>query len=404
MEETFLKIINRPLYVDRIKPYIGQNIIKLLTGQRRVGKSYILKKVAQYIKQKDYNANIIFINLEEFAFSHITDAQGLYEELRPRLKENRQNHIFIDEIQEVHEFDRLLRSLILDEKNDIYITGSNSSMLSSEMASRLAGRNIEIRVHPLSFEEFLTFHNMENDENSLNSYLRYGGMPYLRNLPEKATWNEYLSGLTNTIVYRDIVGRYNIRNIDFLQRLLLFVSDNIGRLFTAKRISDYLKSQKIANSVSGVLNYMGYIENTYIVNKSSRWDIEGKRYFEIGEKYYFEDLGIRNSLVGYRPQDLAALIENAVYNHLRIKNYNVKTGVLSGGKEIDFVAERGNEFKYIQVALSITDRSTEEREFGNLEKIPDNYEKLVVTLNESYPNTYKGIKCLSLLQFLTDFK
>ena len=399
MEET-TEIIKREIYLKRIRPYIGKNIIKILTGQRRVGKSYILKSVADEIRESDSSANLITINLEDFAFSHITDATSLHAEINNRLEKDRKNYIFLDEIQEVKDFDKTVRSLNLDVNNDIYLTGSNSAMLSSEIASRLAGRSVHITVHPLCYTEFMQFHNLHDDDDTLLAYLRYGGLPYLRNLPDRTNWDEYLSGVTDAIVYRDVVTRHALRNPDFLNRLLLFMADNIGQIFTAKKIADYLRSQRQTVSVSGVQNYVDYVTGAYIINQVRRWDIEGKRFFEIGEKYFFEDLGIRNSIVGYRPHDTGALMENAVYNHLVVRGYKVRVGVISRGREIDFVAEKGNEKLYVQVALRIDDSATAEREFGNLTKIPDNYEKIVVTLRDSFPNTLDGIKALSLREFL----
>lgn len=399
MEERS-SIILRSLYMDRLRPYIDKNIIKILTGQRRVGKSYILKAVADEVTRQNPDANIITVNLEDFAFSHITDARALHEEIAARIVEERKNYIFLDEVQEVEDFDKVVRSLILDPRNDVYITGSNSSMLSSEIASRLAGRSVEIRVHPLTYSEFLLFHSVPDSDESLDLYLRYGGLPYLRNLPERQTWAEYLTGITDAVVYRDVVSRHSLRNTDFLQRLLRFIADNVGQIFTAKKIADYLKSQRVTTSVGGVQSYVGYLENAYIVNRARRWDIEGKRFFEIGEEVFFEDLGIRNAIVGYRPNDIGAVMENAVYNHLLASGYDVKIGVMQSGREIDFIAEKGNECRYVQVALSVRDRDTAEREFGNLARIPDNYDKMVVTLRDSVSNTYNGIRQLSLREFL----
>ncbi|MDE6079718.1 MAG: ATP-binding protein [Duncaniella sp.] len=393
-------ILPRPLYLNRLLPFIGKSVIKILTGQRRIGKSCILKSVATHIGESDPQANIINIDLEDFAFSHIREARDLYDAITQRLKVGVKNYIFIDEVQEVTEFERVLRSLAKDEANDIYVSGSNSRMLSSEMASRLAGRSFEMQVHPLSYAEFLNFHQLVDSDDSLTGYLRYGGLPYLINLPRMTAWNEYISGVTDAVVYRDIVTRHALRNNDFLQRLLMFMADNIGQLFTAKKIADYLKSQRLTASVGGVQSYAGYIEEAFIVNRSRRWDIEGKRFFEIGEKYFFEDLGIRNSIVGFRPHDTSGLMENAVFNHLRAKGYDVKTGVLSGGREIDFVAEKDGESLYIQVALTVADKSTSMREYGNLASIPDNYEKIVVTYRDGFPNTLDGIRTLSLRQFL----
>lgn len=393
-------IILRPLYMDRIRPYIGKSIIKILIGQRRVGKSYILMAVAEEVRRADPDANLITIHLEDFAYAHITDAQALHAEITARLVKGKKNYVFLDEVQEVTGFDKVVRSLILNPDIDVYLTGSNSSMLSSEMASRLAGRSMEIRVHPLTYCEFLFFHSLRDSDEALELYLRYGGLPYLINLPERRTWSEYISGVTDAIVYRDVVSRHSLRNTDFLQRLLLFLAGNIGQIFTAKKIAEYLKSQRVTTSVTGVQAYVSHIEDAFIINSARRWAIERKRFFEIGEKIFFEDLGIRNAIAGYRPDDIAGLMENAVYNHLLATGYNVKIGILQSGHEIDFIAEKNNEYRYIQVALSLTDTGTAEREFGNLKKIPDNYEKTVVTLRDSSPNTYDGIRMMSLREFL----
>lgn len=395
-------IIPRPLYLERIRPYIGKGLIKILTGQRRVGKSMILADLAREIKQSDPRANIILIDLEDFQNAHIADAQNLYDEISSKLSASSMNYIFIDEIQEVENFERVIRSLNLDPNNDVYVTGSNSKMLSSEIASRLAGRSVEIEIHPLSYTEFLEFHKMEDSDETLQLFLKYGGLPYLINLPNSDTWMEYLEGIKDAVVFRDVVSRNKIRNTDFLRRLILYMADNVGRIFTAKRISDYLKSQKSPVSVGVVQDYTEYIRQAFIVNRVPRWDIEGKRIFEIGEKVYFEDMGIRNAVAGLKPNDIAGLMENAVYNHLRICKYKIMVGILPHGKEIDFIAQKGGETHYVQVAVSVADEATRAREFGNLEGIPDNYRKTVVTLRESAPNSMGGIRMKSLREFLLD--
>ena len=395
-----LAIIPRPHYLDKILPFVNKGMIKVLTGQRRVGKSYILSSVESEIRKMDSDANFVRINLEDFAYSHITTAEALNAEITSKLSSAGRNYIFVDEIQEVEGFERVIRSLNLNPLNDIYVTGSNSAMLSSEIASRLAGRSVEIRVHPLSYTEFLVFHSLDDSDSSLDLYLRFGGMPYLRNLTSQAHWNEYLTGITDALVYRDIVERHSLRNTDFLSRLMMFLADNIGQLVTAKRIADYLKSQRVGGTVSTVQSYVEYICQAYLINRSRRWDIEGKKFFEIGEKYYFEDLGIRNSIIGYRPNDISGILENAVYNQLAFKGYKVMTGIKSQTREIDFVAEKNGEITYIQVALNIDNPDTAERELGNLASIPDNYEKMLITLRDSAPNTQNGIKMISLREFL----
>lgn len=395
-------IISRHLYLRRILPYVDKGIIKVLVGQRRVGKSYILKSIERILREEYPDANFITINIEDFAFSHINSADVLHKEIIGHLLSDKKNYIFIDEIQEVEGFEKVIRSLALNPNVDLYITGSNSTMLSSEIGSRLAGRSIEFRIHPLNYIEFCEFHQFTDSDETLLLYLRYGGMPYLRNLSDKSTWAEYLRGILDSLVYRDIVTRHSLRNNDFLQRLMFFFADNIGRLFTAKKITDYLKSQNISSTVNSVQTYADYICEAYILNKVKRWEIEGKRYFEIGEKYFFEDLGLRNALIGFRPMDMGALVENAVYNHLQSQDFHIKIGYLTGGREIDFIAEKDGERKYIQVALNINHPDTAAREFGNLQHIPDNYEKILVTLNESAPNTHNGIRMMTLRQFLLE--
>ena len=399
MEETS-EIIQRPLYLERLRPFINKNLIKVITGQRRVGKSYILKAIIREVLKMEPTSNIVYLDLEDFAFSHIKTAEELHEEITSKLRVNTKNYIFIDEIQEVKDFEKVIRSLNLDNLNDIYVTGSNSNMLSSEISTRLAGRSYNLKIHPLSYKEFIDFHKKLDSDETLNTFLRYGGLPYLINIPDENNWNEYISGVTDAVVYRDIVSRHSLRNNDFLQRLLLFTADNIGQLFTAKKIADYLKSQRITSSVAGVQSYVDYLEEAFIINRVKRWDIEGKRYFEIGEKLFFEDMGIRNSIIGFKPDHISGLLENAVYNQLSIQGYKIKIGVGNKNREIDFVAEKNGEIKYLQVAVSLLEEKTRIREFGNLEEIKDNYEKIIVTLHDSFPNSHNGIKTLSLREFL----
>lgn len=394
-------IILRPHYMERIRPYVGKNIIKILTGQRRVGKSCILHSIANEIVATNPEANVININLEDFAFAHIKDAQDLHNAIIGEMKHSAKNYVFLDEVQEVADFDRVLRSLILDPNVDVYVTGSNSRMLSSDIASRLAGRSVEIHVQPLSYAEFMVFHNLANSDETLSAYMQYGGMPYLVNLPNRDSWHEYLSNVTDAVVYRDVVTRYSLRNNDFLQRLLLFLGDSIGQIFSAKRIADYLKSQRQSTSVGSVQSYIDYISQAYIINRVRRWDLEGKRFFEIGEKFFFEDIGIRNAIAGYKPNDIGGIMENLVYSQLICNGYDVKIGVTAKNKEVDFVAEKNGERRYIQVAIQVTDSKTAEREFGNLLAISDNFEKTVVTLHDSAPNTLNGVRMISLRDFLT---
>ena len=310
------------------------------------------------------------------------------------------NFIFIDEIQEIAGFEKAVRSLLLDENNDVYITGSNAQLLSGELATLLAGRTVEINVYSLSYSEFLTFHKLTDANKNLLKYFKYGGLPYLinLNLTDDVVF-EYLKNIYTTIVFRDVVSRYNLRNINFLERLIRFLADNTGSIFSAKRISDFLKSQQINIAHNQVQTYTDYLSNAFLIHKVPRFDLRGKHIFETGEKYYFENNGIRNVIVGYRPGDKAKLLENIVYNQLLYKGYEVKIGWLET-QEIDFVATKNNETLYLQVALQLDSEKIIAREFGNLLKIKDNYPKMVITMDEQVKNTYEGIPLISAREFL----
>lgn len=389
-------------YIDRIKPFMQKSVVKVLTGQRRVGKSFLLYQLIEEILAKEPDANIIYVNLEDFTFSSLQTAEDLHSYIISHSKEKAKNYIFIDEIQDIPGFEKVIRSLLLNEDNDIYITGSNAKMLSGELATYLSGRYIEFKIYSLSYSEFLEFHGLTESETSYELYSRYGGLPYLLNLPlEDETVNEYLKSVYSTIVFRDVVSRYKLRNTLFLEKLIQFLSENIGNLFSAKNISDYLKSQHTTISVNQIQSYTEYLNNAFLIHRVKRYDLIGKRVFEIGEKYYFENMGIRNIVIGYRITDKAKILENLVYNHLLYKGYDIKVGYY-GDKEIDFVGEKNGEKLYIQVALKIDSDKTAEREFGNLLKIQDNYPKIVVTEDTFSGNSYEGIRHCSIRQFLME--
>lgn len=399
----FPKILKkRKGYIERIKPFMRKSVAKVLTGQRRVGKSFLLYQLIEEILGEEPNANIIYINLEDFAFSSLQTAQDLHSYIISQSQKEGKNYIFIDEIQDIPGFEKVIRSLLLNEDNDIYITGSNANMLSGELATYLSGRYIEFKIYSLAYSEFLEFHGLTENEKSYELYSRYGGLPYLLNLPlEDETVNEYLKSVYSTIVFRDVVSRYKLRNTLFLEKLIQFLSENIGNLFSAKNISDYLKSQHATVSVNQIQNYTEYLSNAFLIHRIERYDLIGKRIFEIGEKYYFENMGIRNIVIGYRITDKAKILENLVHNHLLYKGYEVKVGYY-GDKEIDFIGEKNGEKLYIQVALKIDSEKTAEREFGNLLKIQDNYPKMVITEDNFSGNSYEGIHHCSIRQFLME--
>ena len=394
-------IIIREKYLNKIIPFINKQLIKVLTGQRRVGKSYILKQTVRYIKQIDNNAHIIYIDKEDLSFVRIKSALDLNDYIKTNTKQNVKNYVFIDEIQEIDHFEIALRSLLLDSIYDIFCTGSNANMLSSEISTCLSGRYIEIKINSLSYIEFLQFHNLEKNDDSLKLYMRYGGLPYLKHLELKdEIVFDYLKGVYNTILYRDIVKRHDLRNSIFLENLTYFLADNIGQLFSAKNISDYLKSQMTKVAVSQVIDYLRYLSESYMIHRVRRMEISGKKIFETGEKYYFEDIGLRNAFWEYRLDDIGKIMENIVYKQLVNKDYDIKIGQL-GRNEIDFICKKNGEYLYIQVCYLLHNQNTIEREFGNLEKINDNYPKIVISMDDFHGNSRNGIKHIQLKEFLT---
>jgi len=376
-------------------------IIKVMIGHRRVGKSYILFQLMELIIEKEKNANIIYINKEDIEFVDITSYKELNEYITVRLVDNRRNYIFVDEIQEIEDFQIAIRSLALDDNNDIYTTGSNSQMFSSDLANELGGRYVEFRIYSLSYLEFLDFHDLPNNDESLEKYTRFGGLPYLIHLPmDESVVMEYIRSVYSTIVLRDVIKRKKIRNTEFLEQLIRFLANNIGSLFSSKSISDFLKSQKVNISPSQVSEYADSLVEAFIVHRVGRYDIVGKRLFERGEKYFFENMGIRNSIAGYKPQDRAKRLENLVCNHLLYCGYDVKVGTLAT-EEIDFVCTRDRETVYVQVAIELSSPTTIAREFGNLLKIKDNYTKIVVSGEHSFEDSYEGVEHIYIRDFLS---
>jgi hypothetical protein len=399
MNKIPLNINDRTHYLDKVKPFIGKNIIKVFTGQRRVGKSYLLFQLIQLL-QKDKAVAILYINKEDLAFSFIKTAEDLHRYVLENKAENQKTYVFIDEIQDIQNFESALRSLLLYSDLDLYCTGSNANLLSGDIAGHLSGRFIEIVVYSLSYVEFLDFHALETSSESVEKYMKYGGLPYLKHLElEDSIVFDYLKNIYGAIVYRDIINRYSVRNVPFLEQLVLFLAGNIGSIFSVKKISDFLKSQQTNMPANQVQIYTHYLISAFLVHKVARYDMVGKRIFEIGEKYYFENLGIRNGIWGYRVEDRGKIVENVVYNQLLFKGYTVVVGVLNVS-EIDFIAEKNGEKHYFQVALTINDTKTIEREFGNLKNIKDNYQKTVITLDSFSGNTHEGIKTISLERFL----
>ncbi len=395
-----MSVIYRATYLDKIKPFINKNLIKVFIGQRRVGKSYIMQMTSNYIRLHNADSNIIYIDKEQYEFDSISDYHSLINYVEQHLDKACKNYLFIDEVQEIKEFEKALRHFQNKKIADIYCTGSDAEMLSGELATLLSGRYISIEVNTLSYIEFLEFHRLEDIDESLYKYLKWGGLPYLKNLiKEDEVIFDYLSNILYTILYKDILYRYKIRNVDFFDRLIKYIASNTGNLITAKKISDYLKSQKVDISSKVILSYLHYLQNAFLVYKLPRFDVNSKKVFEINDKYFFEDWGLRNALLGLGQFSIPDTLENVVFSHLKQLGYKVSVGVLKN-LEIDFVATKSNKVIYVQVAYIITDDKVKEREFGNLLLIKDNFPKYVVSLDPVQIANHKGIVHLHLRNFL----
>ena len=399
-----MSYFTRKIYTKKIEPYLNKNLIKVIVGQRRTGKSYFLLQIIDLIKKKFNDANIVYINKEDLEFEHIQNYSNLVEYAESRQDPKKQNFLLVDEIQDIEEFERALRHFQTKMKWDIYCTGSNAELLSGELSTFLSGRYIEIKIFGLSYSEFLMFHSLSDSVASFEKYIRFGGLPYLYNLPlEKNVIYDYLKNVYSAILLKDVVSRYNIRNISFLERLALYVADNIGQIVSAKKITEFLKSQNIRFSNNIVLDYLGYLCNAYFIIKVKRTDIKGKRILEIGEKYYLEDTGLRHALTGYKQNDISQLLENVVLIHLLINDYEVTVGKL-GNKEIDFICDKLDNRIYIQVTLSLASEEVKKREFGNLVAIKNNYKKIVITADEYNVDSVDGIDVFNIRDFLVNFK
>ena len=396
------EIINREDYTEHIERMFGRGIIVALTGQRRVGKSCVMRCIKEKISQ-DVDNNIIYIDKEKTAFDSINNYQELESYVLEHVAEGKKNFLFIDEVQEIDGFEKALLSIQSDETCQIMVTGSNAKMLSGELATRLRGRYIDYRIRGLSYTEFLQFHQLHDEDNSLRLYLQYGGLPQLRNLELSNTdlIEDYLENVCNTIVLRDVIERESVRNISLLRTLLKFISDNVGKQFSARSIVNFLKSQNTDTSTKIILSYLEYLCNAFVIERVSRFDIHGKKIFEIGDKFYFEDLGIRNHIIGgNRKFDIEKLMENVVYQHLVRLGYHVYVGQMFKA-EIDFVAEKAGSTLYVQVTYLLSSQETIDREFGNLQLIKDSHPKFVVSMDTMGEGiNIDGIRHIHLRDFL----
>ena len=399
-----MALIKREHYTDKVLNYIGKGLIIVLTGQRRVGKSCIMKCAMEVLKEQDKDANIIYINKEYAEFRTLKNDLDLSDYVSTQLKAKRKNYLFIDEVQDIESFENTLRDLQAREVCDIVITGSNAKMLSSELATYLSGRYVEIHINSLSYNEFLIFHQLPEGDESLKSYLTFGGLPQLAQigLNNVELVRNHLTDVYNTVILKDVVARENIRNPRFLQDLVYFLADSMGKNISSLSISKYMKSQNLTVSPAMVANYLDFLCNAYIVDKVPRYNLHGKHLFDTNEKYYFADTGLRNLLSGFNLlNDIERLLENAVYHKLIQSGYRVMVGQLQKA-EIDFVAERNGERLYVQVCYQLSSQETIDREFGNLLKINDQYPKIVVNMDAMLAESQQqGVKGVSVRQFLT---
>lgn len=399
---TAMNLISRPNYYDKLNKLLGKGVLIVLTGQRRVGKSYVMKELVAR-KGEEPGANVILIDKEKTAFDFIANYKDLVTYVDGKIDKAKHNYILIDEVQEIKEFERGLRNYYGESYIDIIVTGSNSDILSSELGTILSGRFVEVFIQGLSYTEFLEFHNLKDNEATLSKYINYGGLPGLRpfGLDDPETINDYLQGVYSTILVKDIIRRKKIRNVPFLENLIHFIADNIGKPLSATGIQNYTASNESEVSKNLILKYMKAIDEAYLATAVSRYNIHGKKLLETNDKFYFGDVGIRNFITGgRRADDIEKIVENLVYQHMVRLGYEVKIGQLYS-TEIDFVGTKGDDVVYVQAAYLITEEKTFNREFGNLMSIKDNYPKYVISMTPYMESSkWEGIIHIPFVEFL----
>lgn len=397
-------VISRNEYIRRIERYLGKETIIVLTGQRRVGKSFVLKDFAQRKRQE--GANVIYIDKESKDFDAITNSAKLNQYIEDHRSLNGTNYILIDEVQDIEDFEKSVRAYRIEPNCEIIITGSNAELFSSDLANRLGGRHHSIYIQSLTYQEFLVFHNLQDSDDSLRLYIEAGGLPGLRNyrITDSREVAEYQKDVFNTVLLKDVILRHKVRNVSFLERLCRFAADNTGKLFSATSVSQFVKAKGESATTDLVIRYLKYLTDCYVVSRVKRFDIRGKKILESNDKYYFEDHGIRNIVAGTRrDQDIEKVIENIVYQQLIHMGYEVNVGQLLAG-EVDFVCTNSaKERIYIQVAYLLAHEETIEREYGALRSIKDNYPKYIISMTPLVKrNNDEGIIHLGLREFLVN--
>ena len=398
---------SREKYLNQIKDFIDKPVIKVITGMRRCGKSVILQQIKELLLCQGIDGTQIFyVNFESLKYENLKDYRSLYQAVTDAVrKSDGRLYILLDEVQEVEGWEKAVNSFRVDFDCDIYITGSNARLLAGDLATLLSGRYVEIHIYPLSFNEYLAFAESNEEEKSLSiqenfaNYLRYGGLPGIHEMK----WDEeriyqYLYDIYNSVLLKDVIKRNNIRDTALLENIIKYLMDNIGNTFSAKTISDFLKNQGRKLSTETVYNYLHALENAFLINKVSRYDIKAKRLLETREKYYLSDLGIRHAVIGYHDDDIGGLLENIIYLELLRNGYTVRIGK-QGAAEVDFVADRGDERIYLQICYILTQENTD-REFRPLETISDNYEKIVLSTDTLLHINRAGIRQKNIIDYL----
>ena len=397
-------MIYRPLYMDKIMPYVDTPFVKILTGIRRCDKSTILKMIMEQLRQRGIpEEQIVSYRFDSMEYEDMT-AKEMYAELKSRLCPNGRTYFFLDEMQEITGWEKVVNSLASDFDVDLYVTGSNSRMMSSEISTYLTGRYVAFRIYTLSFSEYLTFKSQYSQvgdpHTELANYIRLGGFP-ATHLQEYGPDEIYtiVRDIYNSTIFSDIVKRNQIRKVDQLERVVKYTFNNVGNTFSAKSISDYLKAERRALDNETVYNYLEKLEKAYLLHRCSRYDLHGKEILKTQEKFYLADTALRYSVLGYNADSVASSLENVVYLELCRRGYTVNIGKL-GDAEVDFVATRQNETIYVQVTQRIDSEKTEKREYARLLDIPDNYPKYVLRTDEFAGGNYQGIKTMHVADFL----
>ncbi len=400
-------MLKRDEYIKKIVPFIDKDVIKVLTGIRRSGKSVMLKLLMEELKNRGINEKqFIYINFENLKYRNLKNYERLYDFILNKVDDKYKSYyIFLDEIQEVEEWEKCVNSLRVDEdfNFDIYITGSNAKLLSGELSTYLAGRYIEFVVYPFSFKEFFEIMKEKNKEIDLKEafqdYVKFGGMPFLHNLDYNFEASmQYLQDLYASIILKDITQRNNIRDTDLLERIINYVVMNIGNTFSATSISKFFKSENRKVATETILNYIKACEEAFLVYRVARNDLLGKKILNVNEKYYIADHGIREAIMENNQKNINQVLENIVYFEMLRRGYNVKIGKVDN-LEVDFVCKKNDETIYIQVSYLLASEDTKEREFSVLENIKDNYPKYVLSMDE-FDMSRNGIKHMNLIEFL----